>query len=108
MDNLRACYRRWHPVMTHPDCSSHASATARIRALLSAERAERDLSRYLAGYDGARFDQIADQQVPYGFTDKDFRAVQTLNVNVLHTARAWLRGEGKTPVAELLRSIPAD
>jgi hypothetical protein len=94
--------------MTVPDCSSHAAAIARIRAVLSAERAERDLSRYLSGYEGAQFDRLADRQTPDEFTDRDFSAVQALNVNVLHTARAWLRGEGKAQVSELLRPIPAD
>src|ERR1022692_4506082 len=81
---------------------------ARVRAVISAERAEPDLRRYLAGYEGADFDRTVDRQEPFELTDKDFRAVQALNVSVLHTARAWLRGEGKAQVSELLRAVPAE
>ena len=40
--------------------------------------------------------------------DGDFRAVQKLSVNVLHSASEWLLGDGKDTVRGLLRQIPAD
>jgi Family of unknown function (DUF6308) len=42
------------------------------------------------------------------FTDEDFQAVRSLNVNVLRRARCSLLGDAKTEVQRLLRAIPAD
>lgn len=80
----------------------------RIKAIIATGSAERDLRRYIADYDGARFDKADGQHATDEFTTEDFKAVQALNVNVLHTARSWLLGEGKAQVGDLLRRIPAD
>jgi len=94
--------------MATPACARYRDALRRINELLATEQAADDLHRYLSSFGGARFDRLIDRQTIDEFTVADFKAVHELNVNVLHTARQWLQGEGRSQVQQLLHSIPAD
>lgn len=85
-----------------------SSALDRVRDLVSADRAEDDLRRYLRRPGGSQLERLADYGSPDEFTDSDFRAVQALSVSALHSARQWLRGDGKDQVRCLLESIPCN
>lgn len=94
--------------MAAPVCNRYSDAVNRIKELVSSERAACNLRRYLSSFDGAQFDRLTDRLAVDEFTQADFRAVRELRVNVLHTARQWLVGEGRDQVQQLLRDIPAD
>jgi hypothetical protein len=94
--------------MTAPACSRYDDALRRINELLATEQPADNLRRYLSSFGGARFDRLIDRQAVDEFTVADFKAVHELNVDVLHTARQWLQGEGRSQVRQLLHSIPAD
>lgn len=94
--------------MTAPACSRYDDALWRINELLATEQAADNLRRYLNSFGGARFDRLIDRQVVDEFTVADFKAVHELNVNVLHTARQWFLGEGRSQAQQLLHRIPAD
>jgi hypothetical protein len=85
---------------------SHSRPLLKITELISADRAPHDLRRYLRRPGGSQLERLADYRTPDEFTDNDFRAVQTLSVSVLHTARQWLRGDGREPVRCLLQAMP--
>ena len=85
---------------------SHSGPLLKITELISADRAPHDLRLYLRRPGGNQLERLADYGTPDEFTDSDFRAVQTLSVSVLHTARQWLRGDGREPVRCLLQAMP--
>jgi hypothetical protein len=92
--------------MAAPVCNRYSDAVNRIKELVSSEKAACNLRRYLSSFDGAQFDRLTDRLAVDEFTQADFRAVRELRVNVLHTARQWLVGEGRDQVQQLLRDIP--
>jgi hypothetical protein len=91
-----------------PDCSRYELTRSRVRELIAADRAIKDLERYLTSFGGARFDHLASRFSPNEFTDEDFQAVRSLNVNVLLQARRALLGDAKPEIQRLLSVIPAD
>lgn len=94
--------------MRTPECFRYTATLNLIRQVIAAERASCDLHRYVTSFGGGQFDKIIDRHAADEFTAEDFKAVQKLNVSVLHAARRWLLGDGRAEVRELLRSIPAD
>lgn len=84
----------------------YSDALLKITNLINADRAPDDLRRYLRRSGGRQLEQLADYGTPNEFTDNDFRAVQALSVSVLHSARQWLRGDGREQVRCLLQGIP--
>lgn len=92
----------------YPDCAKYRDQLGRIREIITADRAQDDLHRYITTYRGGRFDPKVDRAHPNEFTDKDFRAIWHLSVYFLHSAQLWLRGEGLETVRALLGSIPDD
>jgi uncharacterized protein DUF6308 len=91
-----------------PDCSKYEVSLGQVRQLTAADRAVRDLHRYLTSFGGAKFDQLADRRNPDEFTSADFCAVGKLKVSVLLTARQSLLGEARPEVRRLLGAIPGD
>lgn len=85
---------------------TYSNVIARINALVQADRAPDHVRRYLARPGGRKFDELIDRDSPE-FTEANFKAVQELSVSVRHSARTWLRGDGRNTVQELLARIPA-
>lgn len=90
-----------------PDCAKHAKAVRAVRCLLladSADRARRNLNKYLCCYKGRLFDTGID---PDGcqITVRDFTAVEYLNVRVHDEARLRLKSK-HDEIETLLCKIP--
>jgi hypothetical protein len=95
------------PLMVPPDCTKYEVTLGHVRQLIAADRASRDLHRYLTSFTRAKFDQLVDRRSPDEFTSEDFQAIRKLNVSVLRTAQQSLLGDSKPEVRSLLRAIPS-
>jgi hypothetical protein len=71
------------------------------------ERAVRSVKTYFASFTGRWFEVLADPD-PFSITAADLVAISMLGVAVPANAAAWLLGEGRTLVSDLLRQIPVD
>jgi hypothetical protein len=69
--------------MGPPEYSAYEVTLRRVRDLASADRARKDLRRYLDSFAGAKYDHLADRLDPNELTRQDFLAARKLNVSVL-------------------------
>jgi hypothetical protein len=65
------------------------------------------LQAYFESFTGRWFETLADPD-PFSITASDLVAVSMLGVTVPANAAAWLLGEGRPLVSDLLRQIPVD
>jgi hypothetical protein len=61
------------------------------------------------GYTGSQFESLISDSDPYHFTERDFVALSTLNVDVPARAALWILSlEGQAQTSALLEGIPND
>ena len=59
------------------------------------------------GYTGSQFELLISESDPFRFTERDFVALSTLNVDVPERAALWIMGaEGQAQTSALLEGIP--